>query len=295
LTEIIFISLAVFLRVLSNPLGNVFQKQLTQRGSHPLWVNFLTYLLLSSVCLVLINFLELGDLSSDFWLYSIVGGIFGAMGNGLLVKALQKGNLSILGPINSYKSIIGLIFGIFLLGEIPNGWGVIGIGIIIYGSYMVLDTTAERFTPALLKNKEIQFRIGAMILTAIEAVFVKKIILASSPTIAFFSWCIFGAMFSFILVLAFRVNLKHEVEKLKIATFKKLLLLIICIGTMQLSTNYVFENMDVGYALSLFQLSILVSVILGYHIFHEKDIRKKIVGSAIMIAGSVIIVLLKGV
>jgi len=293
LTDILFISLAIFLRVVSNPLGNVFQKQLTQQGSHPLWVNFLTYLFLTFICLVGFGFLELVDLGKNFLIYSILGGIFGALGNGLLVKALQNGNLSILGPINSYKSIIGVIFGIFLLGEIPNGWGILGIGIIIYGSYLVLDTTEERFTLALLKNKEIQFRIGAMILTAIEAVFVKKVILASSPIIAFFSWCIFGAIFSFILVLAYRVNLKHEVAHLKIDIFKKLFLLIICIGTMQLSTNYVFENMDIGYALSLFQLSIIISVLLGYRIFQEKDIQKKIVGSAIMIVGSVIIILFK--
>ncbi len=293
MTEIVIISLAVFLRVVSNPLGNVFQKQLTQQGAHPLWLNFLTYLLLTCTCLIGMSFLELGELGPDFWLYSLIGGIFGSLGNGLLVKALHKGNLSILGPINSYKSIVGLVFGIFLLGEVPNVWGILGISIIIYGSYLVLDTTEERFTPALLRNKEIQLRIGAMILTAVKAVFVKKVILASSPTIAFFSWSIFGAIFSFLLVLAFRINLRHEVKQIKSKTVSKLLLLIVCIGTMQLSTNYVFENMDVGYALSLFQLSILVSVLLGYRIFREKDIQKKIIGSAIMIAGSVLIILLK--
>src|SRR5689334_9756656 len=46
------VSLAVLLRILSNPVGNVFQKQLTARGNNPLVVNFLTYLLLSVVCIV---------------------------------------------------------------------------------------------------------------------------------------------------------------------------------------------------------------------------------------------------
>ncbi|MEB2775874.1 DMT family transporter [Algoriphagus sp. D3-2-R+10] len=293
MTEILFISFAVILRVIANPLGNVFQKQLTLQGSHPLWINFLTYFLLACICLLGLGFLEIRELGKDFWFFSLLGGIFGAMGNALLVKALQRGNLSILGPINSYKSIVGVIFGVFLLGEIPNLWGIIGIAIIIYGSYLVLDTTDERFTPALLRNKEIQFRIGAMIITAIEAIFVKKVIIASSPPIAFISWCVFGAIFSFVILLAFRVNLNHEVSSLKNGAFGKLLVLIICIGTMQLSTNYVFENMDVGYALSLFQLSILVSVLLGYRVFREKDIRKKILGSVIMIAGSVIIILMK--
>ena len=40
----------VLLRIFSNPFGNVFQKQLT-KDNHPLLINFLTYLLLSFVCL----------------------------------------------------------------------------------------------------------------------------------------------------------------------------------------------------------------------------------------------------
>ena len=293
MTEILIISLAVSLRVVSNPLGNVFQKQLTQKGSHPLWVNFLTYLLLAVLCLFGLMLLKRIEISNEFWLYSILGGVFGALGNGLLVKALQNGNLSILGPINSYKSIVGLIFAAILLGELPNAWGIVGIGIIIYGSYLVLDTTEERFTMALLRNKEIQFRIGAMILTAIEAVFVKKVILASSPAVAFISWCIFGAVFSFVLVLLFQIEIKTEIKKFGTQSSTKLLFLIICIGVMQLSTNFVFENMKVGYALSIFQLSIIISVLLGYRFFQEKQILKKIIGSAIMIAGSVLIILMK--
>jgi len=70
-------------------------------------------------------------------------------------------------------------------------------------------------------------------------------------------------------------------------------LLVICIGTMQYTTTYTFDHMPVGYALSLFQLSIIVSVLLGYQVFKEQDIRKKLLGSVIMIAGSVIIILLK--
>jgi drug/metabolite transporter (DMT)-like permease len=51
--------------------------------------------------------------------------------------------------------------------------------------------------------------------------------------------------------------------------------------------------MAVGYALSLFQLSTLVSVLFGYRFFKELDIRKKLIGSTIMIIGSIVIILLK--
>ena len=289
----VFVSIAVILRIFSNPLGNVFQKQLTAKGIHPLFVNFLTYFLLSALSLIIALFISRPALPSQFWIYSVLGGIAGATGNGFLVKALQSGELSILGPINSYKSVIAIIVGIILLGEVPDIRGLLGIGLIISGSYFVLDTTPERFSLALLKRSDIQYRLWAMILTAIEAVFVKKVILASSVTIAFISWCCFGAIFSFVLFLVYRLDLKKETKQINRSSIGKIALLIVCIGTMQFTTNYTFEHMDVGYALSLFQLSIVVSVFFGYRFFKEPDIRKKMIGTAIMIIGSVLIILLK--
>ncbi|MEX2594322.1 MAG: EamA family transporter [Anditalea sp.] len=293
MTETVLISIAVLLRVFSNPLGNVFQKQLTSEGNHPLLVNFLTYALLSFVCIFIASFTEWNELSRHFWLYSILGGVAGAVGNGFLVKALQKGDLSVLGPINSYKPVIGIIAGVFLLGEIPNLWGVLGIALIIYGSYFVLDTTEERFTLSLLNKSEIQFRLWAMILTAVEAVFVKKVILASSISIAFISWCCFGAIFSFLLIFIYRLDFKREIRKITSSDLSRYVFLIVCIGTMQFTTNYSFDHMPVGYALSLFQLSTIVGVMFGYRIFKEQDIRKKLIGSVIMLLGSIVIILLK--
>ncbi len=292
--ESLLLIFAVFLRIVSNPLANVFQKQLTLKGNNPLVVNFLSYFFLLLICCVVLIFLKVPTFNSDFWFFSILGGIAGSLGNGFLVRALQIGDLSVLGPINSYKSIIGIVVGIFLLSEFPDFWGLFGIGLIIYGSYYVLDTTEERFTWKLFKRAEIQFRIMAMVLTAIEAVFVKKVILASSTTLAFFSWCIFGAIFSFIVLFFYRINIKQELVKtFKIKYLYKFLFLILCIGIMQFTTNYAFDKMHVGYALSLFQLSIIVSIIFGYKFFKEKNIKRKIIGAVIMIGGSVLIILLK--
>jgi drug/metabolite transporter (DMT)-like permease len=287
-------SIAVLLRIISNPLGNVYQKHLTANGLHPLIVNFITYGLLSLSCIFIGFMIEWPVLTFQFWLFSLLGGMAGALGNGFLVKALQKGDLSILGPINSYKAVVGIIFGIFLLGEIPNIWGILGIVLIIYGSYFVLDTMEEGFSWILLKRREIQYRIWAMILTAVEAVFIKKVILASSATISFISWCAFGALFSFIFLLIYGLNVKRELVKMETSIFKQFLLLVLAIGIMQYTTNYTFDHMPVGYALSLFQLSIIVSVFLGHKIFKEKDLRKKLIGSMIMIIGSVLVILLKG-
>lgn len=290
LTGILLLTLAVLLRILSNPAANVYQKQLTARGLPPLVINAHTYLLLSLV--VLIPAMQTGwqDLPAACWWYAMGVGICGALGNGFLVKALQGGALSVLGPVNSYKSVVSVVFGIFLLGEVPGIWGLMGIMLIIYGSYFVLDTMEERFSTRLFRRSDIRFRILAMVFTAIEAVLLKKLILLSDVLVSFIIWCWAGAVFS--VVLVFLQARRKKLFVLRRADAGRYLLLAGCIGIMQYCTNYVFQRMPVGYALSLFQLSMIVTVFFGYHFFKEKDIRKKMVGTVIMIAGSVMIILL---
>jgi drug/metabolite transporter (DMT)-like permease len=293
LVQTVFLTLiAALLRIFSNPLGNVFQKQLTSKGHPPFLVNFTSYILLSIVCVFFSFSVPWSSLPFTFWTFSIYGGIAGALGNGFLVKALENGDLSVLGPINAYKSVVGIMLAIVLLGEYPTIWGLIGMALIIYGSYFVLDTTEDKFSLRLFKRKEIQYRLLAMVLTAIEAVFDKKVILVSSPAIAFISWCWFGALFSLILILITKQKIINYFSHIRVNDLYKYLYLITCIGIMQFSTNYVFQHMPVGYALALFQLSVIVSVLLGHRLFKETNIRKKLIGSVIMIAGSVMIILL---
>jgi drug/metabolite transporter (DMT)-like permease len=63
-------------------------------------------------------------------------------------------------------------------------------------------------------------------------------------------------------------------------------------GAMQLTTLLTFGKLPVGYSLALFQLSTLISVFLGYRYFQEGQIRKRLLGSVIMAAGAMLIVLL---
>ncbi len=293
MTNTIFIlTIAILLRIFSNPFANVFQKKLTAKGLSPLFINFLTYFILGLICLSFSFQLDWKRISSDFWIYSIIMGGLGALGNLFLVKALQAGDLSVLGPINAYKAVISMLIGLFLLHEIPDLWGLMGVALIIVGSYFVLNTTEEGFSWKLFKRKEIQFRIWAMILTATEAVIGKKVILVSSYIHSFFSWCWFGTVFSLALFLWSRENLNSSLRKIELKTAAIFSGLILCIGITQFSTTYIFQQMPVGYALSLFQLSVLVNIFLGYSIFQEQGIRKKLIGGVIMIIGSVLIILL---
>lgn len=280
--QVFYNFIAIFIRVAANSLSNVFQKKLAFEGENPVIVNFINYLLLSLLSVPLLFFVDYSAVNLTFLLYALAGGLTGAVCNCFMVMALEKGELSVLGPINSYKAVIGLIFGMFILHEIPNMYGIMGILLIISGSYFILES------PGALMKKDIQYRIYALIFSAIEAVFIKKVIILSSITASFITSSFLGAIFSFIIMNIFSSSkLQLPVKRHSIMY----ILTALCFGLMTFTTAYVFKYMNVGYALSLFQLSIIINVILGYKLFNEKNLIKKLFGSLIILIGSATILI----
>lgn len=266
----------ILIRIFSNSYLNVFQKILTTRGEKSSVINFYTYLGLS-----LAGVLFLHQVSLNILPLVLIMGFLGALWNFFIIKALSIGELSTLAPINSYKPVVALIFGIIFLHEIPTISALLALVLIITGTYFVLGGWGKS------KNRNIIaifYRILALICSGTEAVFIKKIILITGTTNCFILWALSGLLFSSIIVAFSR-------HKPVIKEYKYQFLLILAVGIMQYSTNFVFAGMNVSYALALFQLSTLLSVFLGVNIFNEKGLKKKIAGSIIMITGAVILIL----
>lgn len=278
--------IALFLRITSNPLANAIQKKLAEKYSATL-INLYSFGCLSLACIYPAIINNWSTYSYNYWGYVILAGLLCTLGSIYLIKALQCGEMSVLGPINSYKCIVGLVFGYILLGEIPSLKGLFGTLLIIVGSWFIFDTVKEGVSFKLLLRKDIILRFCALFFTGCEAAVLKKIILMSSPKESFILWCFSGFLFSILLAFLFktkirRLNLKNSLGTVGIA---------ICLGIMQYSTNLVFQKLNVGLSLALFQLSSLISVFFGYVMFKEKDIVKKILGTLIMIFGSCLILL----
>ncbi len=266
------------LRIISNPLANFFQKKLTVFESS-LTVNFYTSVFMLLLCFPFVPGVNLSGFSPSFYFYVFLSGMFCFLGTICLIKALSLGELSVLGPINSYKSVIGLIFGYFFLGEIPSARGFLGFILIIAASFLFLDENGR-----FILNKSVLLRLLALVFTGIEACLLKKIIVASSPVTCLIFWCITGFLFSGGFAFIFgKISCKLH------SSLFTCFLIAILLFIMQFSTNYVFYGLNVGLSLALFQLSSVISLILGFKFFREKGIIKKSLGTLIMLLGSFLI------
>ena len=293
-------ALFVLVRIVANPLSNVFQKQLTQRAASPVFIIGAVHAVLTMACVPVwfvpgAIVLQRGP---EMWATMTACACLAVGGNALLVAAVRSTDLSILGPINAYKSVVGLVLGIVLIGELPTMPGVVGVLMILAGSSLVVDRVAgqprRHAFVQFFRERGIQLRFAALGLSATEAVFLKKAILLSSPLTTFVLWATLGAAIGAVAVAALLGRQTGE----EIRIFEKetgtYLRLAITTGFMQLATVFTFGVLQVGYSLALFQLSALISVFLGYRYFQEGNMRTRIIGSLVMTAGAAMIVMFGG-
>jgi len=287
--------LFVAARIVANPVSNVFQKKLTQRCASPIFIIAATFGLLA-ITVAPIFLLPIAlEVDSPFWPNIIACDVLAVAGNVLIVAALERSDLSVLGPINAYKSVVSLVLGIFLVHEIPTPLGIAGVLLIIVGSYFVIDRDEQlprrNAFVQFFRERGVQLRFAALFLSATEAIFLKRALLASSPLTTFVFWCVLSLPMAAVvtwLLLRNRLPVEMAVFGQNWLTY---VWLAFTTGVMQFSTLYTFGKLQVGYSLALFQLSTLLSVILGHRYFQEQNIRKRLLGTLIMVGGAVMIVL----
>jgi len=283
----------ILIRILANPISNVFQKQLAERSASPIFIIGTVHACLALVGAPILLTLGVPDISIGVWLNMLTAAALAVAGNTLLVSALRSGDLSILGPVNAYKSVVSLLLATVLIGEYPSLVGVAGVLLIVAGSYVMVDRQADQ--PHLnafvlfFRERGVQLRFAALILSATEAVFLKRAILLSSPWIVFILWSVLGVPLAVVALLIDRPRLIDQRESVR-RFWTTYLALAVTTGLMQLTTVLTFGEFQVGYSLALFQLSTIVSVLLGRRYFQETHIRKRLAGAIVMTAGAILIV-----
>ena len=287
--------LAVVVRIVTNPVSNVLQKQLAQRSADPLLTIVATHGLLSALALPFLAGMPLGALTVDFWANILAGVMLSVAGYLFLWYALRSTDLSVLGPINAYKAVLGLLLAVALIGEVPTLAGLIGVALIVAGSYFVIDRVPGQAHSSALRQftrePGVQLRFAALICSATESVFLKRALLLSSPIATFLIWSVLCFAIAAMAAVLLRRGGAAELARIR-SEWRTYLWLVLTIGLMQLTTMLTFDKLQVGYSLALFQLSTLVTVYLGHRYFAERNIRRRLLGSLIMVIGAILIVTL---
>ena len=184
--------LVIALRVIANPCSNALQKALASHGwPAPVLLAF-THGVLGPVAMVIL--LRAGDsLGWDFWSWSLLSAALAVSANWLIIEAVRRSDLSLLGPINAYKPWVSLLPGWLLLGEQPVGWQWAGMALVLAGSLLLGGTGGPGGRlGALFLDRGVQLRFLALVFSAAEAVTLKRVLAVSDPARAFAGWVLLG-------------------------------------------------------------------------------------------------------
>jgi drug/metabolite transporter (DMT)-like permease len=299
---LIWIVLATLGRIAGSCLASIVQKRLFMAGQSSTVIVAISISLVAIMALVLepAGITELVELPAVFWKFILISALLDTFGNVLLVHSVGAGELSIVGPLNSYKPLIATLLGIFILQEVPSVLGIFGMVAILLGSWLLIQKTSAASLEVLKQHRQaVAVRMGSIALTSVASIFLKSAIESSSVSVAFQVWAILSAGLGW-LVVGLRKssgrnvrlqNASHRTNgTLKMLGFEYLLLGCSLL-VMQWLTVWLFSQIAVGYALALFQLASLVQVGLGKRIFCEQQTTRRMIAALVMSAGAMLVLL----
>lgn len=281
------IALLVLVRIVVNPLSNVFQKRLTRQSADPLFLMAVTFAAIAIVCAPVLWLAPMPS-SRDFWIGVVILCALDVAGNALLVEALEITELSVFGPLNAYKAVVSLVFAVVLIHEVPRLVSLAGVAMIVGASVFLNRPRAKAISGSLFAIRGVRLRLLSLVILSGAAVYLKKTILLSSPGLAFALEAIGSAPLAIIAVLLLRrgrIRAQWSVLKNAPAPYAGM---VATFGLAELCVVFTFRALPVGVALALFQTSTLLSVFFGHRYFAEQGIRRKLAASAVMIAGAIL-------
>jgi uncharacterized membrane protein len=230
-------------------------------------------------------------LGSGFWLALLVGGTLNLITTVLYMKAIKASDLSVTVPMLTFTPLFLLLTSPIIVGEFPPLSGILGILLIVFGSYLL--HLKEKQKGILAPFKAIITEKGPRLMLVVAFVFsitanIDKVGIQSSSVVL---WAVAIHIFTIITM----VPLVWVTSRSCIHQLGKYRNVLIPLGFIN-ALKYFFQLAAlqftlVAYVISIKRTSAILCVIFGVLIFKETGIKERLTGSVIMVLGVLLITL----
>ncbi|NDJ16127.1 DMT family transporter [Myxacorys almedinensis] len=244
-----------------------------------------------AVLLPLLFIMGIPPLNSQFWIALLIGGSLNVISFILYLKAIQISDLSLTVPLVTLTPLFLLVTSPLIVQESATIADVIGIILIVVGSYVLNLKERKKgyFAPlkAILKNKGSRLMLVVALLWSITSTFDKVGVVNSSPM------CWSTALYCFLTVGMFPIVLYKSRRKLN--QIAPNLAALAMIGAFH-AVGITFQMSAIAFTsvtqvIAVKRTSALISVLLGHFLFKEKGLQERLAGAAIMVLGVVVMTL----
>ncbi|HET9392489.1 MAG TPA: EamA family transporter [Candidatus Rubrimentiphilum sp.] len=281
---------------IGNVTGEVFRKQMMLRYSATA-VTF-AYRTISTILIALVGwwFFTHGHPEhitniGVFAAYILVLTAFLGYASWAHLKAFQLSAMSTTAPLLSFIPVFTLFVAWFTLHEVPMYTSLIGIILVVAGTFAIhVDLVSRGWLEplkAVVKDPGSRYMMSVALLYGISGPIEKKIVLMSGPFTEG-TWYAFGTALLFLIIaLARKDNPLTPYVKAPLTT----LWLSLSDSIVLVSQYAAYAVMPVVINAALRRTGTLIVVLLGWLVFKERGVGRKLLGSAIMAVGALIIYL----
>ena len=209
----------------------------------------------------------------------------------LMVHAFEVADLSLAIPMLTLSPMFMLLTSPLMLGEFPSAWGLLGMVLIVMGSYMLNIEARSRgwFGPfrAILDHKGPRYMLGVALIWSICANIDKIGVRHSSP----WHW-ILGFEMAMSILLSVLLAPRLWRARCEFANnWRQLLPIGFCGATALLFQMQAITMTIVPYVIAIKRLSAFLSVLWGAWFLKEGNLRQRMLGVVIMLLGVFVIAL----
>ncbi len=221
--------------------------------------------------------------------------VLGGLSLYLNIKALRLGELSVVSPMSQLTPALLLLTSPLMVGDKVSLFGVFGVILVVIGSYVLgIKGSITRFKDLLspLQNlgndKGVKYALLASVINAVLANIDKQAALLTSAPFWVGLEGILTAFIFFIILRTTHYNFKqHEKSDIAVAGVPG-----VTGAISSMLQVYAMTLWQVPYVVAVKRLSTVFSTIVGLVHFKESYPIPKIIGSLVMLGGTVVIVLL---
>ena len=273
-------------------LNDVLQRRYLLRGVNEQILLGFAWLIVGAISFLSLFIFGIPEIKAGFWPALGATVVLNIISQNVFVRALKLEEASIIGPLRLLTPPFVIITGFFVLNEVPNLWGVMGILTTVVGIWLLFPPersvgTARNFLKNLSRPGVLLGILGAL-LFALSFPFDKKAVITSSaPFLTVISFSVVGS--STIILSSFRRDFRNELGKVWVWKRELLFLgFILTLGALLTSQalNYSFAS----YAASAKRIWAFWTVLLAGRFLLEKNIGRRLLASAVMFSGIIITV-----
>lgn len=253
-------------------------------------VNFLSLPLLGIASVL---FLPLPEIDHIFWLGVTGSGVLNLAATLMSTRALKDADASLVTPFLTFNPAFTLLVAYFALGETPGLLGFAGVLVIVAGGYLftVEENRRSWWAPiaAMVRPGPILLAIVASFIWGLTPITEKLAIQHSDPQngplVAFAS----TAVMTLFLVPMISYGRGHGPLNQLRANYRGFLLAALIAGIAPVFGFTAFKLGLVGYVTAIFKLSSVMTVVWSALLLQEADIRQRLLGSGVMVAGALLV------